>query len=87
MLGVMRLLDTTPEAFAVQAAALAGLDGSQRLMRCAELCDAARNISLAGIRQRHPEYSDREASLALFRLVNGHDVFVKAWPDSPILES
>lgn len=44
-----------------------------------------RAVALAGIRARHPEYSDREAWYALQRLFLGDDLFGRAWPLAPWL--
>ena len=45
----------------------------------------ARAITLAAIRQRHPEYDDTSARWALFRLLVGDELFQKAWPHAPLL--
>lgn len=41
--------------------------GSERLRLAAELSDAARALAAAGIRERHPDWSDREVLLELVR--------------------
>jgi hypothetical protein len=46
----------------------------------------SRQLTAAGIRRRHPEYSDEEVQLALARLLFG-DVLVRAaWPSRPLIE-
>lgn len=46
---------------------------------------AARQIARAGIRSRHPEYSEDELRFALFRLLLGDALFERTWPDAPLL--
>jgi len=45
----------------------------------------ARATVLAGIRARHPDYDDATAHWALFRLLIGDDLFVRAWPHAPLV--
>jgi hypothetical protein len=40
---------------------------------------------LAGIRARHPDYDDATARWALFRLLIGDGLFVRAWPHAPLV--
>ena len=49
------------------------------------MSEDARQVTLAGIRFRHPEYSDDEARHALFRLTLGDDLYKAAWPGRPLL--
>ena len=51
----------------------------------AEMSAEARQISAAGIRVRHPEYSDLDVRHALNRLVLGDSLFRAAWPSAPVL--
>jgi len=44
------------------------------------LSEAVRRTSMAGIRQRHPEYSDTDVLVALARLLYGDDLVRRAWP-------
>jgi hypothetical protein len=76
-------LDTDQSAAVVQLGALRSLSGSERVAIAFELSAAAREISAAGIRFRHPEYSDDEVDHALRRLTLGDDLFEKAYPDAP----
>jgi hypothetical protein len=61
--------DTSAEAAAVQLAAWRCLGPEARGAMAAQLSDDIRQVSLAGIRQRHPEYTDDEVRRALLRLV------------------
>jgi hypothetical protein len=64
----MRPLDTTAEAEALQLEILRRMDGASRLRLAMEMSLTARALALAGIRQRHPDYSERELTKALLRL-------------------
>jgi hypothetical protein len=44
-----------------------------------------RQVTRAGIRARHPDYSVEQADLALYRLLYGDDLFRRAWPGRPLL--
>jgi hypothetical protein len=45
----------------------------------------AREITLAGIRTRHPDYDDVQTRFALFRLLLGDRLFTRVWPGAPLL--
>jgi hypothetical protein len=66
----MRPLDTTPEAYALQARIHASMTGEQRLLLALEVSYLSRAFAKAGIRSRHPEWSeervDREFRRSLF---------------------
>ena len=77
--------DTTPEAAKVQARVLRAMSMERRFQLLDELCEAARSTSMAGIRARHPTYSDQEVRWALWRMIYGDDLFGRAWPSAPLL--
>lgn len=74
--------DTTPDAAAVQLAIYRRMAPAQRCAIAARMSTSARAITLAGIRSRHPEYDERQARLALFRMLVGDELFRRAWPDA-----
>jgi hypothetical protein len=80
------LRDTTPDAAAVQAALYRRMTPAQRGAQAARMSASARAITLAGIRARHPEYSEKLARLALFRMLLGDELFRRAWPREPLIE-
>jgi hypothetical protein len=82
----MRPRDTTPEAYAVQMAALRRMPLGRGAELAAQLSEDARLVALAGIRQRHADYDDRHTRLALFRLLLGDELFRRAWPQAPLVE-
>ncbi len=50
------------------------------------MSEEARAVTMAGIRDRHPEYTEQEARLALCRLIHGDEAFRRVWPGRPLLE-
>lgn len=79
------IADTTPDAASVRAALYRRMAPSQRCALAARMSADARAITLAGIRQRHPDYDDGQARLALFRLLLGDVMFRRVWPDAAVL--
>jgi hypothetical protein len=67
----MPVSDTTPRAAAIQLQLYRQIGSSRRAQIAVDLSDAVRATAIAGIRRRHPEYSEREVSLAFLRLVYG----------------
>jgi len=78
--------DTSPEAWAVQAAIYLRMTGAQRTGVVFRLNAMARGASAAGIRSRHPSYSEEEVKRALFRLLHGDEPTRGVWPHLPLLE-
>lgn len=68
--------DTSTNARAVQLASLRQMSGAARLVEACRMSDAARAISEAGIRHRHPAWSDAEVHHALLELLLGVDMAV-----------
>jgi hypothetical protein len=77
--------DTTPEADEVQLRVLRGMTPAQRTTIGDQMSIDARLTALAAIRNRHPEYDQAMARWALFRMLVGDHLFVRAWPDAPLL--
>ena len=63
--------DTSARAAAVQLALYREAGPSGRAQVAVELSDAVRETAIAGIRRRHPEYSERDIALSFLRLVYG----------------
>jgi hypothetical protein len=81
----VRSLDTTADADAVQLALYRQMTAPQRFATAARMSVTARELALAGIRHRHPDYSSDQARLALFRLLVGDELFGRAWPAAALL--
>jgi len=78
--------DTSVEAATMQLEAWRRLGPEARVALLAELSDEIRQVSLAGIRQRHPEYTDDQARRALLRLVVGDELARAACPGRPLVD-
>ena len=72
--------DTHAEAQAQQIAAYRRMGGERRLAIGIAMSDEVREITLAGIKARHPEYGAEEARQALLRLLLGDDLYGAAYP-------
>lgn len=66
--------DTTASAARVQGEILRGFDGPERLAMALRMGDEARAVSLAGIRHRHPDWSETQAHHELLRVMLGPDL-------------
>jgi hypothetical protein len=66
--GMPRALDTSAEAEALQLEILRRMDGASRLRLAMDMSLAARALALAGLRDRHPEYSESDLTKALLRM-------------------
>ena len=73
--------DTSPEARAVQLAALRRLGVSGRARATFALNRLTRELSKAGIRMRHPDYDEEQVRLALARLMLGETLFREVYGD------
>lgn len=67
----MRTSDTTVEAAAVYTASYASLSGAERLERSMEMAEEVKQIALAGIAHRNPEYGVEQVHRAWLRLMHG----------------
>jgi hypothetical protein len=67
----MPVTDTTLRASAVQLQLYKSLSPSERVKIAVDLSDAVRETAMAGIRRRHPEYSDAELSHAFLSMLYG----------------
>ena len=45
-----------------------------------------RELAIAGIRSRNPEYSHDQVRRAYMRLMHGDDVAQRIWPDQPMVQ-
>jgi hypothetical protein len=78
--------DTSREAAEVQLEAWRRLGPEARVALAAQLSDEIREVSLAGIRHRHPDYTDDEALRALLRLIVGDELVRAALPGRPLVD-
>jgi hypothetical protein len=78
--------DTSGEAAAVQLDAYRRLGPEARVELAARLSEETREVALAGIRQRHPGYSEGEAFSALLRLLMGDERVRSVLPGRPLVD-
>ena len=71
--------DTSLAAAAIQYDILRKMSAERRTMLMAEHCNAMYQNTLAGIRDRHPEYTDQEARLSMAKMILGEDLFREAY--------
>ncbi len=76
--------DTTLEAYRVQHEIYARMTPQERLAIAFELSDNVRAVAAAGVRRRHPDYTDEEVKMAVFRLSLGEKLFKDAFPDCDV---
>lgn len=79
-------LDTTAEADAVQRRLYQRLGGRERVAIMFRLNETVRRLAMAGIRARHPDYSDAQVQQANARLVLGDAVVRAVWPDRALVD-
>ncbi len=78
--------DTSPEAQAVQDAAYRRMGAYGRVDAAFRLTASARALTAAGVRHRHPDYSDDQVNAAVARLILGDDLVRQVWPDRDLVE-
>lgn len=78
--------DTSPDAAAAQLEAWRRLGPQGRLLLAARLSDEIRQVTLAGIRHRHPDYSEAQAFRALLRLLWGDVLLREVWPGERLVD-
>lgn len=72
--------DTTEDAAVKQISILQSLSGSERVKIAFELSKKVRDITLSGIRHRHPEYDEQMVKYAWFKLTLSPELFSEAFP-------
>jgi hypothetical protein len=77
--------DTDPAAYERQTEAYRRMSGRERVEICFRLNELARRTAEAGIRSRHPDYSDVQVQWALRRLWLGDELTRRAWPDQELV--
>ena len=78
--------DTAPESSEVQRKIYMTMGGSARLAIAFDLMETARRLAMAGIRSRHPDYTDEQAFYAWARLHLGDEVVREVWPARRLID-
>ncbi len=72
--------DTHPEAAAVLFEIYRRMPPLRRFELALEMGEMARSLSAAGVRSRHPDYSEEQVRLAVIRLSLGEVLFHQVFP-------
>lgn len=72
--------DTTREAFLKQMELFKNMPSDKRFGLTSRLIVYSHKFTKAGIRARHPEYSDEEVKLALIKMTLPDELFIKVYP-------
>lgn len=75
--------DTTEDMLAAQRRILHRIGPAGRLAMVFELSDNLRLLAAAGVRHRHPQWSDRVVEREVVRLMIGDDLFRQAYGKEP----
>ena len=76
--------DTSEDAHKVQMDLLRNMTGTARVDLLAAMCAQTRETTRAGIRARHPEYTEGQVQLAFSRIILGNQLFEEVFPGRAI---
>ena len=76
----MRPADTSPDAWAVHVARLREMSIGERAQLVVAMSEMVEELTVTGIRLRHPDYTQDQILMALRRLRHGDDLTRAAWP-------
>jgi len=71
---MVRPADTTIDAWHVQRDIFRSMSGSQRVAMAVEMSDSARALTEAGIRHRHPDWTDLQVLDAMLERLLGAEL-------------
>ena len=78
--------DTDEDAHQRQTDAYRRMSGRERVAVSFRLNELARRMAEAGIRSRHPDYTEDQVRWALRRLWLGDELTRKAWPERELVQ-
>jgi hypothetical protein len=78
--------DTSPEAYEAQTEAYRRMTGTERSALVFRLNQMARDVAAAGIRSRHPAYTEDQVRRALRRLLLGDEIMRRVWPHQELVD-
>jgi hypothetical protein len=78
--------DTTADANEIQLQVYKRMGGAARVAAAFRLSAFVRETAVAGIRHRHPDYTDLQVLYAWQRLSLGDTLFAEAFPERPRLD-
>jgi hypothetical protein len=82
---LLRSPDTTEEAARVQREVYRRMSPARRLQLIFEMNEHLRELLAAGVRHRHPDYTESQVKHAVIRLWLGPELFSKAYPGQHIV--
>jgi len=80
----MRANDTSPEAYELQVRLYRAMTPEERSALALHMSEDIRRIAAEGIRQRHPDYSERDVRRALVAMLYGREAAAKVWPGETV---
>ena len=78
-------MDTSQDALAIQIRLWRRMSPLEKLRIVSEMSRSAQELSLAGIRHRHPDASDRECLLRLAIIKLGRPLALRVYPEAASL--
>jgi hypothetical protein len=78
----MKRLDTTKEAENIQLEIFRRMGPERRLRAALDLTRTSRRLLAAGVRSRHPDYTENQVKLATIKLTLGADLFTSVYPQA-----
>jgi hypothetical protein len=78
--------DTDADAHGIQREIYRHMGGQGRVAVAFRLTDAVRRLSMAGVRARHPDYTEAQVRQAYARLRLGDALVRTVWPDQPLVD-
>jgi hypothetical protein len=81
---MIRNADTSKDSALKQTEVLRNMGLPGRAEMTFQLCDNLRQITKAGIRHRHPDYTGQQVTRAYLRLILDKDLFQQVFPGDEI---
>jgi hypothetical protein len=81
---MIRNADPSKDSALKQTEVLRNMGLSGRAEMTFQLCDNLRQITKAGIRHRHPDYTGQQVTRAYLRLILDKDLFQQVFPGDEI---
>ena len=78
-------MDTTAEAREVQLGVYRAMTGEQRVALALQLSDEMRQLSIDGIRSRHPDFDDQQVRAEFLCILYGPDLAAEIMAVRPIV--
>lgn len=77
-------MDTPWEVMKIRYKVFSKMSMEQKAKITFGMCDEIREVSKSGIRDRHPEYNEKQVQLALIKLTIGKKLFAKVYTNIEI---